>query len=55
MLTHGRVVGNEDDMDDGVPFEEKFIVLKEKLINQFEKSSKLEREILDQLQLINHV
>jgi type I restriction enzyme M protein len=53
-LTPSRFVGAEDASDNGISFEEKFSQLKEKLINQFETSSKLERKISDQLKLIKH-
>jgi type I restriction enzyme M protein len=54
-LTPGRFVGAEDELDDGISFEKKFNVLKENLINQFKKSSKLEKKISDQLKLIKDV
>jgi type I restriction enzyme M protein len=45
FLTPGRFVGVEDKLDDGVPFEEKFGALKEKLESQFTISSELEVSI----------
>lgn len=42
VLTPGRYVGAEDVVDDGVPFEEKFLALKENLESQFSKSAELE-------------
>ena len=35
VLTPGRFVGAEDELDDGVPFEEKFEALKRTLEQQF--------------------
>jgi type I restriction enzyme M protein len=42
VLTPGRFVGAEDELDDGVPFEEKFEALKEKLDEQFLEGKNLE-------------
>jgi len=53
VLTPGRFVGAEDELDDGVPFEEKFDALKAKLTEQFDKGSTLEKRILKTLQNIN--
>jgi type I restriction enzyme M protein len=53
ILTPGRFVGAEDELDDGVPFEEKFESLKAKLTEQFNKGSTLENRILKTLQNIN--
>ena len=41
VLTPGRFVGAEDEIDDGVPFEEKFEALKERLEQQFFEGQKL--------------
>jgi type I restriction enzyme M protein len=45
VLTPGRFVGAEDEIDDGVPFEEKFEALKIKLTEQFELGKLLEERI----------
>ncbi|NQY82389.1 MAG: SAM-dependent DNA methyltransferase [Alphaproteobacteria bacterium] len=45
VLTSGRFVGAEDEEDDGVPFEEKFFALKEKLEAQFAENDKLTESI----------
>ncbi|GGF76178.1 DNA methyltransferase [Terasakiella brassicae] len=45
VLTPGRYVGAADEEDDGVPFEEKFLALKELLSTQFDKSKELEMQI----------
>ena len=42
VLTPGRFVGAEDELDDGVPFEEKFKDLKDSLEQQFNESRRLE-------------
>ena len=44
-LTPGRFVGAEDEVDDGVPFEEKIAALRVKLEGQFEICSVLEKAI----------
>ena len=43
ILTPGRFVGIKDEVDNDVPFKEKFKNLKMKLKNQFEESKKLEK------------
>jgi type I restriction enzyme M protein len=53
VLTPGRFVGAEDELDDDVPFEEKFEALKAKLAEQFDEGKKLEAEIQSNLGLIN--
>ena len=53
VLTPGRFVGAEDEEDDGVPFEEKFAVLKERLEAQFEEGKTLEKTIISVLTEIN--
>ena len=45
VLTPGRYVGAEDEIDDGVPFEEKFEALKIQLRSQFAEGQKLEKNI----------
>jgi type I restriction enzyme M protein len=47
VLTPGRFVGVEDEEDDGVPFEEKFSALREKLEEQFAEGAKLETAIFE--------
>jgi type I restriction enzyme M protein len=49
VLTPGRFVGVEDELDDGVPFEEKFSELKIKLEEHFEKNIELEKKIKERL------
>lgn len=46
-LTPSIYVGTEFEEDDGIPFEEKMEVLKAQLLEQFEKSSKLQKVIQD--------
>lgn len=45
VLTPGRYVGAADVEDDGVPFEEKFAALREKLEGQFREGRELEAGI----------
>ena len=45
VLTPGRYVGAAEDDGDGVPFEEKFSALHERLIDQFKKSAQLDLTI----------
>ena len=42
VLTPGRFVGAEDEIDDGIPFEEKFSELKNRLAEQFNESDRLQ-------------
>lgn len=49
VLTPGRYVGTEDIEDDGVPFEEKFQKLAQRLEEQFNESDELERAIRQNL------
>ncbi len=49
VLTPGRFVGAEVQEDDGEPFEEKMKRLTTQMLQQFEESSKLEKEILKNL------
>ena len=44
-LTPGIYVGTEDEVDDGIPFEEKMEKLKRNLMDQFEMSNELQRRI----------
>lgn len=53
VLTPGRFVGAENELDDGIPFEEKFHALKNKLVEQLKQNSKLEKQILKNLQNID--
>ena len=46
VLTPGRYVDAEEEEDDGVPFEEKLLALKEKLLEQFEEAKLLNEKIL---------
>ncbi len=52
VLTPGRFVGAEDEIDDGVPFEEKFEALKIKLEEQFELGKLLEERIESNLKQV---
>jgi type I restriction enzyme M protein len=52
VLTPGRFVGAEDELDDGVPFEEKFEALKLHLDEQFTEGRKLEAKITSALEVI---
>ncbi|MDG3409473.1 class I SAM-dependent DNA methyltransferase [Vibrio parahaemolyticus] len=45
VLTPGRYVGAAEELDDGVPFAEKMVVLTSKLSEQFAESATLEAEI----------
>ena len=49
VLTPGRFVGAEEELDDGVPFEEKFAALKHRLVEQFDEGKKLETTIMNRL------
>jgi type I restriction enzyme M protein len=49
VLTPGRFVGAEDELDDGVPFEEKFESLKVRLGEQFDEGKKLEQQVQTRL------
>jgi len=46
-----RYVGTEEEIDDGVPFEEKVSALTAKLAEQFAKGNELEKTIRDKLGL----
>ena len=52
VLTPGRFVGAEDEVDDGILFEEKFSALKKKLEEQFSESARLKKEIGSKLGLV---
>ena len=52
VLTPGRFVGAEDELDDGVPFEEKFESLSMKLNHHFQKGTELQSKIESSLNLI---
>ena len=49
VLTPGRYVGAEDELNNGVPFEEKFEILKIKLSQQFDDGKNIEKSILNTL------
>ena len=52
VLTPGRFVGAEDELDDGVPFEEKFANLKTDLENHFKNGRELEGKIAKVMSLV---
>jgi len=52
VLTPGRYVGIPDEVDDGIPFEEKMKTLTDELSEQIEKEKKLNQEIEKQLKKI---
>ncbi len=52
VLTPGRYVGIEDEIDDGIPFEEKIATLTTKLAEQMKEEKKLDEEIKKQLNTI---
>lgn len=52
VLTPGRYVGIEDEVDDGIPFKEKMRKLETDLKQYFEQSEKLEKEILGNLKRV---
>lgn len=54
ILTPGRYVGIEEEIDDGEPFEEKMARLTAQLSEQFAKSKELEEEIRKQLGRIGY-
>ena len=53
ILTPGRFVGSEDELDDDITFEEKFGSLKLKLSEQFEEEKRLEKKIQNILLQVN--
>ena len=52
VLTPGRYVGVEDELDDGIPFEEKFEGLVKELINLQENTSEIDKSINKNLKMI---
>lgn len=54
ILTPGRYVGVEDEIDDGIPFEEKMKIITEELSKQFKESKNLEEEIRKSLEAIGY-
>ncbi|MBU0648162.1 type I restriction-modification system subunit M [Patescibacteria group bacterium] len=52
VLTPGRYVGIPDEVDDGIPFEEKMGKLTKQLAEQLEKEKKLNKEIKKQLKKV---
>jgi len=51
-LTPGRFVGAEDELDDGVSFEDKFILLKETLKLQFDEGANIQSSIERNLEFL---
>lgn len=49
VLTPGRYVGIPEEIDDGIPFEQKMAVLETDLKKYFQESQKLEQKILENL------
>jgi type I restriction enzyme M protein len=49
VLTPGRYVGAEDLVDDDAPFEERFGLIKERLLKQMEESKELQNQIVSML------
>jgi len=54
VLMPGRYVGTEEEIDDGVPFEEKMSALTAKLATQFAKGNELEKTIRENLKGIGY-
>jgi len=54
VMTPGRYVGIPDEIDDGIPFEEKMKKLTEELKGQMEKENELNEEIKKQLEKIGY-
>ena len=54
VLTPGRYVGIEDEIDDGIPFEEKMKKLTSELAEQFKESKSLEEKIKENLKGIGY-
>jgi type I restriction enzyme M protein len=54
VLMPGRYVGTEDEVDDGVPFEEKMNALTAKLAQQFARGAELEKTIRENLKGIGY-
>ena len=53
VLTPGRYVGIKDEIDDGIPFEEKMAALTEKLAEQIGEEKRLNAEIRKQLKNVS--
>lgn len=54
VLTPGRYVGVQEEVDDGIPFKDKMQKLEKELRQYFSESKKLEKEILENLKKINY-
>ena len=54
VLMPGRYVGTEEEIDDGIPFDEKINALTAKLAEQFAKGAELEKTIRDNLKGIGY-
>lgn len=54
VLMPGRYVGTEEEIDDGVPFEEKMNALTSKLAEQFARGAELEKTIRENLKGIGY-
>ena len=54
VLTPGRYVGIEDEIDDGIPFEEKMEKLTSELAEQFKASKDLETKIKEDLKKVGY-
>jgi len=54
VLTPGRYVGVKDEVDDGIPFEEKMKKLTAELDSQMKEEAKLNKEITEQLSNIDY-
>jgi len=54
VLMPGRYVGTEEEVDDGVPFEEKMNALTAKLAEQFARGTELEKTIRENLKGIGY-
>ena len=54
VLTPGRFVGTEDEDDDGISFDVKFISLKKKLAMQFTEGDNIRNQIEDMLREISN-
>lgn len=55
VLTPGRYVGVKDEIDDGIPFEEKIATLTTKLSEQMKKEKELDEEIKKQLKNVGFI
>ena len=53
FLAPSRFVGTEEELEDNVPFEEKFVNLKNDLDNQFKNGRDLEGKIAKVLSLVS--